>query len=306
MKASKFTAVDFIEDLSSPYARNRFFLGLLVLGAICMGVIWLGDSQLPIGILKDAIHDVAANLLASVLIILGFYILYISLIGPNTGLTEVVATRPQDIRMRLESLHEGSRNYMFWGRSGSYFRSAPLLKLDEQARAKKLITDIDVVLPDPTDERLVKSYREILTSLGENPPGNPLLANVLATTMACAIIGANNKYVRVRMYYSKFLPAFRVDMSESGAILTQDDPAKSALFFEGGSEFHEMFRTTIRNEMSLSTEVKWDAGLFVGRKLDEKSCDKETLSAFGIPVTDVDTLQNEVARLITSRPHRYK
>lgn len=306
MKASKFTAVDFIEDLSSPFARNRFFLGLLGLGVICIAAIWIGDSQIPAGILKDAIHDVAANILASAIVILGFYIFYVSLIGPNTGLSEVVATRPQDIRIRLESLHDGSRNYMFWGRSGSYFRSAPLLKLDEQARAKKLITDIDVVLPDPTDERLVKSYREILASLGEDPPGNPLLANVLATTMACAIIGANNKYIRVRVYYSKFLPAFRIDMSERGAILTQDDPSKSALFFEGGSEFHEMFRTTIRNEMDLSTAVNWDDRLFVGRGLDEKSCDKDTLNAFGIPIGDVSTLQAEVARLIITRPHRYK
>jgi hypothetical protein len=82
--------------------------------------------------------------------------------------------------------------------------------LDEQSRKQKLVTDVEVVLPDPTDERLIKSYRDILASLGENPGGNPLLANVLATSIACAVIDANNKYIRIKLFYSKFLPAFRV------------------------------------------------------------------------------------------------
>lgn len=261
---------------------------------------------MPASGLREVVDAIAIEVLAGVLIVLGFYVLYMHFIGPNQGLREVTVTRPRDIRERMQALPVGTRYYAFWGRSGSYFRSEPLLTLDDHARKQKLITDIDVVLPDPMDPRLIKSYREILNSLGEAPAGNPLLANVLATSMACAIISANNKYIRIRVFYSKFLPAFRVDMSENGAILTQDDPGKSALFFEGGSEFHEMLRTTVRNEMAVSTEVKWDESLFEGLQLEEKSCDKQTLNAFGIAVDDVDNLQQEVAMLITKRPHRYK
>ncbi|MCA0047241.1 hypothetical protein LB577_09755 [Mesorhizobium sp. B283B1A] len=306
MKASKITTVDFFDDLASPYARKRFFWGFVFFAALCIAVIVLVRTYLPEGGFREVIDALATNILASVLIILGFYVLYMHFIGPNAGSREVIATRPRDIRERIEALPVGTRYYAFWGRSGSYFRSAPLLKLDEQARKDKLITDVDVVLPDPMDARLIKSYREILLSLGENPEGNPLLANVLATSMACAIISANNKYIRIRVFYSKFLPAFRVDMSENGAILTQDDPGKSALFFEAKSEFHEMFRTTVRNEMAVSTEVKWDESLFEGLGLVEKSCDKQTLNAFGIKLDDVDNLQQEVATMITKRPHRYK
>ena len=306
MKASKIAAVDFFDDLASPYARKRFFWGFVIFALLCVGVVLLARKYMPIGDLRDVVDAVAIELLAGVLIVLGFYFLYMHFIGPNKGLREVIATRPRDIRERIEALPVGTRYYVFWGRSGSYFRSVPLLKLEEQSRKEKLITDVDVVLPDPTDPRLMKSYREILNSLGENTVGNPLLANVLATSIACAIISANNKYIRIRVFYSKFLPAFRVDMSENGAILTQDDPGKSALFFEAGSEFHEMFRTTVRNEMAVSNEVKWDETLFEGLRLEEKSCDKKTLAAFGIGVEDVDTLQQEVATMITKRPHRYR
>lgn len=306
MRASKITAVDFFDDLASPYARKRFFWGFVIFGVLCIIALYLARTFVSLGDLREIVEAVAIEVLAGVLIVLGFYVLYMHFIGPNAGLREVTATRPRDIREKMEALPIDTRYYVFWGRSGSYFRSAPLLKLDEQARKKKIITDVDVVLPDPMDPRLIKSYREILSSLGETPGENPLLANALATSMACAIISANNKYIRIRVFYSKFLPAFRVDMSENGAILTQDDPAKSALFFEGGSEFHEMFRTTVRNEMAVSQEVKWDESLFEGLRLEEKSCDRLTLNAFGIEVKDVDRLQQEVASLITSRPHRYK
>jgi hypothetical protein len=57
----------------------------------------------------------------------------------------------------------------------------PFIELDRQARENKRIITIDVLLPDPDEERLVKFYRDILKSLGEEAGANPLLPNVLAT-----------------------------------------------------------------------------------------------------------------------------
>lgn len=306
LKASKITAVDFFDDLSSPYARKRFFWAFIGFGLAFCVIEYFSRTLLPSGTLRDVIDATAVQLISSTIIILGFYFAYMHFIGPNEGLREISVTRPRDIRERMEKLPISSRFYTFWGRSGSYFRSGPLLALDQQSRAQKFVTDIEVMLPDPNDDRLIKSYQEILSSLGERSDGNPLLAHVLATSIACAVVAANNKYIRIRLFYSKFLPAFRVDMSENGAIVTQDDPAKSALFFEFGSEFFEMFRTTVRNEMSVSREVNWDKALFEGRRLDAACCDTKTLSAFGIEVANVDMLQQDVARLITERKHRYK
>ncbi len=118
-------------------------------------------------------------------------------------------------------------------------------------------------MPDPDDERLVKSYREILRSLGEDPSQNPLLPNVLATCMACAIVASNNKHLEIKVHLSRFLPAFRVDLSEKGAILTQDDKKKSALYFEYGSEFWDMFHSTVANERAVSRAVTWSQEAFV-------------------------------------------
>lgn len=307
MKASRITSVDFFEDLSSPYARKRFFWGFVLLGLLCTGGIWLFSSIIPQNTWTEVAKDVLTNILASIVVIVAFYFLYFHFIGPNPGLREMVPLRSQDIQTKLASLTKSARYYYFWGRSGSYFRSTPLIKLAEQARSEKAFTSIHVVLPDPSEPRLIKAYGDILKSLGEDNEGNKLLANVLATSTMCAIIGANNKYVQIKVYYSKFLPAFRVDMSDKGAVLTQDDPAKQGLFFEGGSEFHEMFRTTVTNEMLLSREVAWPVETFENLELDGSSSTAAILAQFGLPLGKApDDVAKEVALMIEKRSHRYK
>lgn len=305
LRASKITAVDFFDDLTSSYARKRFFGGFSVLIAVCILLLWVAEVNFTWPIAKEIVVAVLVEIVAGSLIILAFYSLYVYFIGANTAVREVNVTRPQDIGERMRALPQDVRHYMFWGRSGSFFRAYPLLELDRQARENKRNIAVDVLLPDPDDERLVKSYRDIMKSLGEDPGENPLLPNVLATCMTCAIMASNNKHLEIKVHLSQFLPAFRVDLSDNGAILTQDDKKKSALYFEYGSEFWDMFRSTVANERAVSRAVAWNKEAFAGLKLEEKSCDARTLNAFGIKVDNVDAVQQEVARLITKRPHRY-
>lgn len=305
MRASKITAVDFFDDLTSSYARKRFFGGFSLLIVFCLVLIGVVEAYVTWPSTNEIMVSVLIEIVAGSVIILGFYALYVYFIGANTAVREVNVTRPQDISERLIAMPKDVWHYMFWGRSGSFFRAYPLLELDRQARENKRNIVVDVLLPDPDDERLVRSYRDILKALGEEPGDNPLLPNVLATCMACAIMSSNNKHLDIKVHLSRFLPAFRVDLSDNGAILTQDDKKKSALYFDYGSEFYDMFRSTVTNERDVSREVTWDKELFAGLKLEEKSCNAKTLKAFGINVGDVDAIQQEVARLITVRPHRY-
>lgn len=306
MRASKITAIDFFDDLTSRYARKRFFIGFGILIISCFGLALLVEASGSTAVVKEVLVSVLIEIIAGSTIILGFYVIYIYFIGVNAAIRHVNVTRPQDISERMVALPKGVRHYMFWGRSGSFFRAYPLLELDRQAREDKRNIVVDVLLPDPNDNRLVKSYRDILKALGEEPGNNPLVSNVLATCLACAVVSSNNRYLDISIHLSRFLPAFRVDLSDNGAILTQDDKKKSALYFDYGSEFYDMFRSMMTNERDVSREVSWDKELFVDLKLEEKSCDADTLRAFGIKVDELNGIRQEVAHLITKRPHRYK
>ncbi|MXY38863.1 MAG: hypothetical protein F4Y62_03530 [Rhodospirillaceae bacterium] len=250
--------------------------------------------------------SILVEVLSGTLIVILFYILYMHFIGPNRASKDVSVVRPQDISEELKKLPKQVTTYMFWGRSGSFFRSYPIIELDKDARNKKHNISIDVLLPNPEEKHLVDSYQDILVSLGEEEGENTLLSHVVATCLICAILDANNRYLNVRIHISSFLPGFRLDLSDNGAILTQDDKRKSALFFESGSEFYEMFRSTMLNECKISRRIIWDETLFRDLDLDRSSCTVLTIDAFNIEVPDVSSIQTKVANLVARRPHRYK
>ena len=228
------------------------------------------------------------------------------LIGPSVKSTDLRSLRAQDINEEVKLLSLDAETYMFWGRSGSFLRAYTLPELDRQARAKKYNVRIEILLPNPEEDRLVASYNGILQSLNENEEENALLFHVIATCLTCAILEANNRHLKIEVYLSHFLPNFRLDLSDNGAILTQDDKAKPALYLGKGSEFYEMFRGTIINERDVSCKINWDNELFRGLGLEETSCNKDTLNAFGINFSKLDEVQRRVSRLITEKPHRYK
>ena len=305
MKASKIRATDFFDDLTSRYARRWFFGSLLVVAAICLFLIYImKDAGQPTT--TTIAISIITEVLSGVIIIALFYLLYMHFIGPNHARKDVSVIRPQDISEKLQTLPKRVTGYMFWGRSGSFFRSYPMLELDKEARDKKHNINIDVLLPNPEEKHLVDSYRDILVSLGESEGDDSLLSHVIATCLVCAILDANNRYLNVRIYISSFLPGFRLDLSDKGAILTQDDKKKSALFFEKGSEFYEMFRSTMLNECNISHQIDWDKALFHKLKFDQSSCTPTTISAFGIKIPDVSNIQGKVSNLVAKRPHRYK
>jgi uncharacterized membrane protein YhaH (DUF805 family) len=307
MNASKITALDFFEDLSSPYARKRFFWAFVILIIVSAVIQFFTLYFVNNPFLKDLISSVALQLFSTSFVITFFYIVYLHLIGPNWSVRNVRALRPQDINSKIRSLLTKTNLYVFWGRSGSYFRSQPLRVLDAQSRDGTRNIDIEVLLPDPTDDRLVQSYRQILDSLGEDNSENSLLIQVLATSIACAVADANNRYLSVALYYSKFLPGFRLDLSSVGAILTHDDPSKPALMFDGNSEFHEMFRSTARSEMMVSRKIEWQSSLFDGLKLGTSQVSANQVKAFELHGDcDPQLLAEKVNHYLINETHRYK
>lgn len=301
MRASRITAIDFFEDLTSKYARRRFFWFFVALVVLCLVIIYVtGDLE------KGLVTSIAVEIISGSLIILAFYFLYVYFIGASSGLREVAVVRPHDIRYEMLKLPKDVRNYMFWGRSGSFFRSYPLLELDKQAKAHGHNVTVEVLLPNPEEECLVNSYRSILQTLGEDDGENPLLPQVIATCLACAIVSANNRHIDIRIHLSRFLPGFRLDLSDNGAILTQDLKSRPALYFRRNSDFYEMFRNTMLSERDVSTEVQWDKGLFRGLGLVKGSCTETTLKAFGIKIPTSHDFQLDVAKLVSERPHRYQ
>ena len=305
MKAARIMAIDFLDDLTSPYARRWFVGSMGTLLVVSIFMVWVATVAAWPAWVKNVLVSLFSEASAGAGIILAFYVIYLYFIGPNTPAREVTVLRSQDIGTEIKQLLEGSRRYIFWGRSGAFFRSHTLQVLDKRAREKRRQTGIDVLLPDPGEERLAKGYRGILTALDETGSEHTLLANVLATCLACAITDANNVHVDVRVHLSKFLPTFRIDLSDNGAILTQDDKEKAALRFEHGGQFFDLWEVAVATERNASRIVSWDREEFVGMPLAKESCTREAIDALRIDVPREATTDTEVARLVDELSHRY-
>ena len=306
MRTSKFTAIDFFDELTSTYARKRFVAGLGIVTLVSLLLILLVQTCFTSQTPKDIATTILIEILAGTVLVFLFYLYYVKFVGFKISDRDIHVTRSEDIQQIVRSLPSDARTYRFWGRSGSYFRAYTLREIDAITKRTKRNVRIEVLLPDPLDTRLISSYREILESLGENDGENPLLPHVLATCIACAVLSANNRYLEINIFLSSFLPAFRLDLTDRCGILTQDDKRKSALYFESPSEFFDMFENTMINERKVSKEVNWEADSFRNLEFGDDSISRARLEAFGIAIDNLRDVQDRIRILLTKFPHRYK
>lgn len=304
MKASKIRAVDFIDDLASPYARRRFlwsFVTILVVSTIGFALA----SKLPQAWPKELLQSFFGEAAAGSAIILTFYCVYLYFIGPHTPATEVTVVRPQDIGDLLQQFVNETRHYEFWGRTGAFFRSKSLTDLSQQATGNRRQISVVVLLPDPNDTTLTTGYGRILNALGEEGSSRTLVAQVLATCFACAVEDANNMHLDVSVYLSKHLPTYRLDLSDRGVLLTHDDKKRAALHFKKDGELYDLWRSAIASESDRSVRVTWDRDRFRDVPLTREGCTPNMLASLNVNIPDHDGLEDEVAELVGNPRHRY-
>ena len=142
--------------------------------------------------------------------------------------------------------------------------------------------------------------------LGEGAGKDKLFKNAVATAAACALATANNPNLRVTVCLSKFIPSFRIDMSDQGAILTEDDKSLYGLRFSRQSQFFEMFRTMMTYEVRLSRVIDLSGYNWKKHKIGDENIPVEALLSFGFSEGKVREHRDEIFSTIRPREHRYK
>ncbi len=293
-------------ELASPYARRRFFwsfFAILFVLVLCLAAAlhWLEEGAIRT-ILVALLSSTAANIVA----ILLFYGFYQYFLGGKKSVHGVVAVRAKDISAIAQKLPIGTSHYLFWGRSGSFFRAFSIKKLDAESRLKNRAVEVTVILPNPTIQALRRKYAEILASLDEASDEEALTANVLATYIICATIESNSSQLSISVYLSDSLPGYRIDMSDKGLLLTQDAKSKPALFFEADSDYFDMFRSIGLHERSVAKKVVFDSGAFRTSKDPADHVTRENFKTILGETTIDDSLVERVKKIIEVREHRYK
>lgn len=305
-RASKYISLNVLSDLGSRSARRRF-IGTFAILALGTGLFYWSTSLLDAdNMWADFIRSVSANLFSAALTVLVVYGAYIYFIHEDIERPEIETLRPGDISDEIKSLPEDTAFYFLWGRSATYFRAETLQRLSDHARKARKTIDVTILLPDPQIEKLSLAYEGMVGVLGESDGKDKLFKNAIATSAACALAGANNRNLKIRVCLSNFLPSFRIDMSDQGAILTEDDKSLYGLKFSRRSQFFEMFRTMMICEVELSREVNLNAYQWQKHHAGDENIPIEALLSFGFPEDSVRQYREDIFSIIKPKDHRYK
>lgn len=289
--------------LGSRYTRRRFFLISSVAIVLLIVVDGLSAHFLSVGALREAliaVFSAAAANLATIMLIYGVWLWVTPNAMRHVGLLEV---RSREIRERIEQLAAGADEYWFLGRSGRYFRAVVLPTLSSAAQRDRRRIHIRIVLPNPDHERNTQLYCHMMLGLQEEATENTLHTNVLATIVSAVHASRLNPYLRIDIALSASVPVLRYDISNGGALVTRDAKHLPAIYADGGSQFHEMFRDAVENEFSQGKSVFWNAAFHItGSAVD--STELILAHTTGLP-THSEGLIGEVTAELQAGAHRY-
>ncbi|WP_143747331.1 hypothetical protein [Marinibacterium profundimaris] len=305
-RASKYISLNVLNDLGSRSARRRFIWTFIILAAVTALSYWSASLLEPENTWSNFIRSVSSNLFSAALTVLVVYGAYIYFIREDIERPEIETLRPGDISDEIKELPEDTAFYFLWARSATYFRAETLQRLSDNARKARKTIDVTILLPDPQIKNLSEVYEDMVGILGENDGKDKLFKNAVATSAACALAAANNRNLKVRVCLSNFIPSFRIDMSDRGAILTEDDKSLYALKFSRQSQFFEMFRSMIISEVELSRTVDLSAYQWKKHRAGDEDIPVEALLSFGFPEDRVREYREEIFSIIKPKDHRYK
>jgi hypothetical protein len=111
----------------SRYTILRFFaLFGLLLGALLL-LLFVITAYAPAGSpFRESATNFLGNFAATVAVFIAIYLFYVLITPPGLRDAEVVPMRDVEIGDGIINLPANASDYWFWGRSGSYFRSAVL------------------------------------------------------------------------------------------------------------------------------------------------------------------------------------
>jgi hypothetical protein len=306
LPASKYISMSVLNDLGSRSARRRF-IGTFAILLIATSLSYWATCLLGKQTMWTAfVQSVSANLFSAALTVLIVYGAYIYFIHEDIERPEIETLRPSDISEEIKNLQKDTSFYFLWARSATYFRAETLNRLDNHARDSRITIDITVLLPNPEITQLSDAYEGMVKILGEKDGKDKLFKNAVATSAACALAAANNKNLKIKVCMSNFLPSFRIDMSELGAILTEDDKSLYGLKFSRRSQFFEMFRTMMICELGLSRVVDFNKYTWENHRGGVDDIPIDALLSLGFSGNRIRCLKDEIISIIKPKDHRYK
>jgi hypothetical protein len=181
--------------LRSRYIIRRFFITYTIDFLFTLILFFMIMTFLPGNFLTDVLLSFLTTLSATIALFIMTYGFYIYVTPPGLRNAQVIPLLSGEILEEIVDLPKDTANYWFWGRSGSYFRSSVLLRLDKISSHQRRHITMRIVLPDPSKDDNSTIYRKIKESLKESADDMTLLVSVTSTILHVSYLTSRNPYL---------------------------------------------------------------------------------------------------------------
>lgn len=245
------------------YSRRVFFAlvtSVVLLLAIARWILipLAYEETIPSG--HDVLDELLADLLVSVLagVVVGGA-LYLLLPPPKTP-AQVEVVQAHERGTALEAAREDTRTWWFSGAMGRYTRSVTLPALAHMARDSSITRTAVLQLLDLRDDGLCTAYARYRGAVrtGQGDPDWTLQRvrrEICATIVSAYAWRHSERLLQVRVALRSSLSLFRLDLGDSGLVITKEDPREPALSCPSGTFFYNSFLEDLRLSLEQSHEL---------------------------------------------------
>lgn len=216
---------------------------------------------------------------------------------------------PRELARHFNDGLAKSTTWRFFGGCGRYFRSAVLNTMKQRATAESTAKSVAAIILNPANQVLCERHARYRagTRRGHaegNWTGARVKQELIATIITAKAASYSQGLLDVKILVSNHFSSFRVDISESFAIQTREDPIAPALRSEEGSYYYE----AQMNEFRL---LKEQATLLSGgesecAKVKDVGSLKQALEAMGLDSCQLsDPELAEVVDIVQSPENPY-
>lgn len=211
---------------------------------------WKQNATLVRSVLENLIAGAVAALILALT-----YRWIVAFIDPRDRVIEV---SPGSITERLLKNARRTRNYVFLGNTATFVTAAVLPVLVDAARMSGHPRTVKLFLLDPLDEQAVESYSSFKHRVAQTasrvadanlarwvprakPPKGETADEIAAKVIAAIYLAAWSSLqstMTITVYLRRSFTPFRVDMSDSEVVLTQESAEDSAVAFSSMGHFY--------------------------------------------------------------------
>lgn len=221
-----------------------------------------GPSATLAAFAVSLIDNLSAAVIAAVIAALLLFFLF-----PKARLKEELAVLDSwNIGPVLKAPLERTNTYYFRGRSGRWLRSTVLPALFDAAGRESVTRSVHLLLPNPEDVGLLKSYADYRNSLSSGKTDvwtlDRIRNEIVATLLQAGRLAARSTFFEAHVILQNEFSLLRADLNDENLVITREEKHLPGWMSTAGSKFYASYLEDLRMAERRGRKIIWSSYTF--------------------------------------------